>query len=376
MVSFRGNRGESCLRCCGLRRAGSWSIQSDKIWKLVNGRWRIVLKIHKTVQTQKIVTEAYEKVVNILKIEADAITSAAANLDRSSVGNALEILIGCKGKVVVTGIGKSGVIAQKIAQTLTSTGTMAVFLHPSDAIHGGLGVVEKADVLIALSNSGETDEIIGILPSLKQRGSSIISIVGNVHSALARQSDIVLDASVNKEACPLNLAPTASTTVALAIGDALAMALMELKGMTEEDFAANHPAGQLGKRLTLRVADLMHPSPNIMPSAGWLSVVKAISTHALGAVNVVDDSGKLLGIVTDGDLRRTIERTSPDDFSALTAVDMMTASPTAVSPEMLAFEALRIMEDRPSQISVLPVVDDELRCIGLLRLHDIVRSGL
>lgn len=320
--------------------------------------------------------DAYEKVIQILRIEADAISDAAANLERSSVERALDILIGCKGKAVVVGVGKSGVIAQKIAQTMTSTGTMAVYVHPSDALHGGLGVVTDEDVVIALSNSGETDEILAILPSLRRRGSAVISIVGNVNSTLARQSDVFLDGSVDKEACPLNLAPTASTTVALAIGDAVAMALMESKGLTQEDFAANHPAGRLGKRLTLKVSDLMHPSPNISPSAGWLEVVKAISSHALGAVNVIEENGKLLGIVTDGDLRRTIERTSPDNFSSLTAETMMTHRPIAGTPEMLAFEALKMMEDRPSQISVLPIVDHAGICVGLLRLHDVVRSGL
>ena len=252
---------------------------------------------------------------------------------------------------------------------------MAVFVHPSDALHGGLGVVASDDVVIALSNSGETEELLAILPTFKQRRVAIISIAGNLESTLANQADAVLDASVDKEACPLNLAPTASTTVALAIGDALAMALMEAKGLTSEDFAANHPAGQLGKRLTLRVTDLMHSSPNVDPSANWLEVVKAISASSLGAVNVVDTDLNLVGIVTDGDLRRTIERTSPDDFLGLTAQSMMTADPITASPEMLAFDALRLMEDRSSQISVLPVVNGG-RCVGLLRLHDIVRSGL
>jgi arabinose-5-phosphate isomerase len=174
----------------------------------------------------------------------------------------------------------------------------------------------------------------------------------------------------------LNLAPTASTTVALAIGDALAMALMEAKGLTAEDFAANHPAGQLGKRLTLTVEALMHPSPEVPLSAGWFEVIKAISKHSLGAVNVTDDTSKLLGIITDGDLRRTIEKTAPDQLSTLTAEGMMTASPVSALPEMLAYDALRIMEDRPSQISVLPVVNAGGTCVGLLRLHDIVKSGL
>jgi arabinose-5-phosphate isomerase len=324
----------------------------------------------------KIVTDNVERFARILRVEAEAILRASERLDRGDLDKALNILASTKGKVIVTGIGKSGVIAQKIAQTLTSTGTMAVFVHPSDAMHGGLGVVATGDVVIALSNSGETDELLAILPTLKKRGVLIISIAGNVESTLARHADAVLDASVDKEACPLNLAPTASTTVALAIGDALAMAVMESKGLSSEDFAANHPAGQLGKRLTLAVSDLMHPSPEISATSSWLDVVRAISKHALGAVNVIDAKNALLGIVTDGDLRRTIERTPPDALSSLTAAAMMTRSPVTASPEMLAFDALKLMEERSSQISVLPVVDGDNRCVGLLRLHDIVRSGL
>ncbi|MDQ3087345.1 MAG: KpsF/GutQ family sugar-phosphate isomerase, partial [Acidobacteriota bacterium] len=281
----------------------------------------------------------------------------------------------CDSKVIVIGIGKSGVIAQKIAQTLTSTGTIAVFVHPSDALHGSLGVIAAGDVVIALSNSGETDEILSLLPTIKSRDISIISIVGNLDSTLARQSDVVLDASVDQEACPLNLAPTASTTVALVIGDALAMTLMQAKGLTAEDFAANHPAGRLGKRLTLKVKNLMHESPNLATSATWLEVVKALSQHSLGAVNVTDANNNLIGIITDGDLRRTIEKTSPENFINLDAEQMMTHNPTVAAPEMLAYDALQLMENRPRQISVLPVVEGE-KCVGLIRLHDIVRSGL
>jgi arabinose-5-phosphate isomerase len=321
------------------------------------------------------VNRNYEKVIELLKLEAAAIERTAHVLDRKSVESAVEMLACCDSKVIVIGVGKSGVIAQKIAQTMTSTGTIAVFVHPSDALHGSLGVIARGDVVIALSNSGETDEILLLLPTLKTRGTKLISIVGNADSTLARQSDVVLDASVDKEACPLNLAPTTSTTVALAVGDAIAMTLMEAKNLTAEDFAANHPAGRLGKRLTLKVADLMHESPNIAPDANWLAVVKAISEHALGAVNVVDAENKLIGIVTDGDLRRTIEKTVPENLAALRAEQMMTAAPTVAAPEMLAFDALQLMENRPRQISVLPVVTGE-KCIGMLRLHDVVRSGL
>lgn len=320
-------------------------------------------------------SQNFEKVVELLLLEASAIERTAQILDRESVERAVEILSCCESKVIITGVGKSGVIAQKIAQTLVSTGTVAVFVHPSDALHGGLGVVAKNDVVIALSNSGETDELLLILPTLKLRGVKIISIVGNLDSTLARNSEVALDASVDKEACPLNLAPTTSTTVALAIGDALAMTLMEVKNLTEEDFAANHPAGRLGKRLTLKVSSLMHESPNVSLDANWLAVVKAISKFALGAVNVVDANGKLIGIVTDGDLRRTIEKTAPENFANLAAEQMMTRNPVTAKPEMLAFDALQLMENRPAQISVLPVVENE-KCVGLLRLHDIVRSGL
>ncbi|MGI8786536.1 MAG: KpsF/GutQ family sugar-phosphate isomerase [Pyrinomonadaceae bacterium] len=322
------------------------------------------------------VNNCFEKVAEILRLEAAAIEQAAKRLEKSVVEKAIEILERCDGKIIVVGVGKSGVIAQKIAQTLTSMGTIAVFVHPSDALHGSLGIITKGDVVIALSNSGETDEILLLLPTLKTRNICIISIVGNINSTLARKSDVVLDSSVDQEACPLNLAPTCSTTVALAIGDALAMTLLEAKNLTAEDFAANHPAGRLGKRLTLTVDNLMNESPNVSINASWLEVVKAISRHALGAVNVVDKRGKLIGIITDGDLRRTIEKTAPEDFSNLNAETMMTKNPTVAAPEMLAFDALKLMENRPMQISVLPVVNKRKICVGLLRLHDVVRSGL
>ena len=321
-------------------------------------------------------TDHFSKVIELLRLEASAIERAAARLDAASVEKSIELISGCTSKIVVTGVGKSGVIAQKIAQTLTSTGTVAVFVHPSDAMHGGLGVITAGDVVIALSNSGETDEIVMILPALAHRSVPLIALVGNVDSTLARKADVVLDASVDKEACPLNLAPTTSTTVALAIGDAIAMTLMEERGLTAEDFAANHPAGRLGKRLTMKVSDLMHESPNVAPEASWIEVVKAISRHALGAVNVINGDGRLTGIVTDGDLRRTIERTPADKLAVLSAEQMMTRDPITAAPGMLAFDALQLMENRPSQISVLPVADEHGRCVGLLRLHDVVRSGL
>lgn len=319
--------------------------------------------------------QAYEKVVELLRLEASQIERIIGRLAPETVEKAVDLLMCCQSKVIVTGVGKSAIIANKVADTMTSTGTVAVFLHSSDALHGGLGIITKDDVVIALSNSGETDELIAILPTIKNRNARIIAITGNLNSTLARQADVALDASVDQEACPLNLAPTTSTTVALSIGDALAMTLMQLKNLTAEAFALNHPAGRLGKRLTLKVKDLMHESPNVAPKDGWLEVVKAISKYSLGAVNVTDEQGNLIGIVTDGDLRRTIEKTLPENLANLCADQMMTQKPITTSPETLAFDALQIMENRPSQISVLPVVENE-RCVGLLRIHDIVKSGL
>jgi arabinose-5-phosphate isomerase len=324
---------------------------------------------------------SFSQVIDLLRAEADAIGKAASRLQATEIDSAIALLAACKGKVVLLGVGKSGIIAQKIAATMTSSGTAAVYLHPSDALHGGLGIVTSDDAVILLSNSGETDELLELLPYLKRREVPLIAIVGNVKSSIAQRADTVIDASVDQEACPLNLAPTASTTVALAIGDALAMTLMQAKGLTESDFASNHPAGQLGKRLTLRVADLMHSgteNPTIGTDAAWMEIVSAITQYGLGAVNVIDGDGRLTGIITDGDLRRSLQRIGPREvaFANIKCDDLMTRDPVVTNPEMLAFDALRLMEDRPSQINVLPVVNAEGRCVGLIRLHDIVRSGL
>lgn len=318
-------------------------------------------------------------VLELLHLESEAISRAAIRLDPEQVERVITLLSRCEGKVVILGVGKSGMIAQKIAATMTSTGTTALYLHPSEALHGGLAIVKSTDVVLILSKSGETDEIVGMLPYLKRRQVPIVGIVGNLNSTLARRADAVLDATVEREACPLDLAPTTSTTVALAIGDALAMTLMKVKGLTPDDFAANHPAGRLGKRLTLRVADLMHSesdNPTVKLNATWMEVVSAISVGGLGAVNVIDESGKLAGIITDGDLRRAVQLLDHAALEHLTSAEIMTRDPTVASPDLLAYDALRLMEDRPSQISVLPVVGEERVCVGLIRLHDIVRSGL
>jgi arabinose-5-phosphate isomerase len=324
-------------------------------------------------------TTCISQVSTLLKIEAEAITQAANRLQTEQVERAVRLLADCQSKVVLIGVGKSGIVARKIAATLTSVGTVAVYLHPSDALHGDLGIVTSKDVAVVLSNSGETDELIVMLPYLKRRQVPIIAIVGNLRSTLSGYADVVLNASVDKEACPFNLAPTTSTTVALAIGDALAMTLMTVKKFTQEDFALNHPAGRLGKRLTLRVKDLMHSGaahPTVSLQASVIEVISAISQAGLGAVNVVDDYSYLMGIITDGDIRRLLQRVRPADLESLVSDSIMTRNPVVVFPDALAYHALQLMEDRPSQISVLPVVDQERRCIGLIRLHDIVRSGL
>lgn len=321
----------------------------------------------------------FTRVQGFLRVESEAIAQTASRLQSNEVERVVQMLASCRGKIVILGVGKSGIIAQKIAATMTSTGTPAINLHPSDALHGGIGLVNADDVVMILSNSGETDEVIEMLPYLKRRQVPIIALVGNPKSTLARRADAIIDGSVEQEACPLNLAPTTSTTVALALGDALALTLMEVKGLTPADFAINHPAGQLGKRLTLTVGDLMHSgdnNPTIRIDAIWVEVVTRISDGGLGAVNVVDDGGLLAGIITDGDLRRAIQRLDHGALALLKCDEIMTRDPTVAKPELLAYDALRLMEDRPSQISVLPVVDDERVCVGLVRLHDIVRSGL
>lgn len=321
----------------------------------------------------------FAQVQGVLRLESEAIATMATRLKQDDIERVVQLLADCKGKIVLLGVGKSGIIAQKIAATMTSTGTAAIHLHPSDALHGGIGIIQPDDVVMILSNSGESDEIIEMLPYLKHRQVPIVALVGNLRSTLARRADAVIDGSVAQEACPLNLAPTTSTTVALALGDALAMTLMQAKGLTPDDFAINHPAGQLGKRLTLKVADLMHggkANPVVRLGAIWVELVKGISDGGLGAVNVIDENGRLSGIVTDGDLRRTIQRCDASSLASLKCDEVMTRNPASARPELLAYDALRLMEDRPSQISVLPVVAEDGVCVGLIRLHDIVRSGL
>jgi arabinose-5-phosphate isomerase len=316
--------------------------------------------------------------VDLLRHEANAIAAAADRLDLDQFSRAVEILARCTGAVATTGAGTSGIVARKIAATLTSTGTRALFVHPTDALHGGLGVIGSQEVVVAVSNSGETDEISALMPYLRSREVKVIAIVGDLDSALAREAAVALDATAEREAGPHGLVPTASVAVALAIGDALALTVMEEKGVTRDAFAANHPSGRLGRRLTLRVRDVMHEDrehPAMGPQASLLEVVGAITDGGLGAVNIVGDGDRLLGIITDGDVRRTIQRCEPEQLRDLRAEEVMTREAVVTSPHAMAYEALRLMEDRPSQIAVLPVVEDG-RCVGLVRLHDLVRIGL
>ena len=316
--------------------------------------------------------------VDVLRHEAAALSAAADRLDGEAFGRAIELLAECAGNVATVGAGTSGIIARKIAATLTSTGTPAVFVHPADALHGGLGVIGSQEVVIAVSNSGETSELSALLPYLRQREVPVIAIVGNLDSSLAREAAVALEARAEREAGPLDLVPTASSTVALAVGDALAIAVMELKGTTAESFAANHPSGRLGRRLTLRVRDVMHTGDEraaLGPDASLLDVVTAIGAGGMGAVVILDDGARLAGIITDGDVRRTLGRCEPASLGEMRARDMMTADPVVVAPDTMAYEAMQLMEDRPSQIAVLPVVEGG-SCVGIVRLHDLVRIGL
>lgn len=316
--------------------------------------------------------------MRVLELESRAVADLAPRIGQDFV-RAVELLHSLRsigGKAVVCGTGKSGLIAHKIAATFSSTGTPAVFLHPTDAAHGDLGMVAPHDVVIAISKSGETSELLTIVPTVKKLGSSLIAMVGNLTSTLARKSDIVLDCCVSREACPLDLAPTSSTTVALAMGDALAMALIKVGNFTPGQFAVFHPGGSLGRRLLLTVADLMHSgdrNPVLPPTSSAFDVVDKLTATKLGGVNVVDGSGRLVGLITDGDVRRKL-RVGPDFFN-LTATDLMTPSPGTISPQASANEAYRQMEYRKSQISVLPVVDANGICVGLIRLHDVIGGG-
>jgi arabinose-5-phosphate isomerase len=310
----------------------------------------------------------------VLAIEAAAITDLGPRLD-ASFDRACELCLGCQGRVVVTGMGKSGHIAGKIAATLASTGTPAFFVHPGEASHGDLGMITPQDLVIAISNSGETDELITILPLLKRLGVPLITLTGAPRSTLGGASTVVLDIGVREEACPLNLAPTASTTAALAMGDALAVALLESRGFTAEDFARAHPGGSLGRRLLLRVEDLMHQGdaiPRVSPDTPLAGGLVEMSRKGLGMTAVVDPAGRLAGIFTDGDLRRALDRTVDIHATPMSAV--MTPRCRTIGPQALAAEAVRLLEQY--KINALVVVDDDGRLVGALNIHDLLRAGV
>ncbi|KAA2284866.1 KpsF/GutQ family sugar-phosphate isomerase [Arenimonas fontis] len=287
---------------------------------------------------------------------------------------ACRLLLGCTGRVVCTGMGKSGHIATKIAATLASTGTPAFFLHPGEASHGDLGMVTDADVVLALSNSGESDEILTIVPALKRQGNPLVAMTGRPQSSLARLADVHLDVSVPAEACPLGLAPTSSTTASLALGDALAVALLEARGFTAEDFARSHPAGSLGRRLLLHIRDVMHTGEDVPVVAADVSTAAALlemSRKRLGMTAVVDGDGKLCGVFTDGDLRRALDD-EDTDLHATPISALMGRNPKTIGAEALAVEAAHLMEEH--KISALVVVDDQRRVIGALNIHDLLRA--
>ncbi|MCS7252851.1 MAG: KpsF/GutQ family sugar-phosphate isomerase [Armatimonadota bacterium] len=318
--------------------------------------------------------DVIELVRDVMRTEAEAILEATKRVGDEFV-KAINMILNCRGKVVVTGVGKSGAIARKIAATLCSTGTPSLFLHPAEGVHGDIGAVTSDDLLIAISYSGESDELRLLLPALKRIGVPIIAMTGNRLSLLARHADVVIDISVEREACPLNLAPTASTTLSLAIGDALALATMKLKRFTKEDFARFHPGGALGRRLLLRVRDLMRTGDRLAKVKYDQPAIMAyvvITKARAGACVVVDDDGKLLGIVTDGDMRRAVLK----DIDALNEpiTKVMTSNPKTISPEALATEALRLMQLH--SIDDLPVVDDDGRPIGMLDVQDLLSAGI
>ena len=319
-----------------------------------------------------------EQAKRVLRIEADAVAALIDRIDER-FEQAVELILDCKGRVVVTGMGKSGLIGKKIAATLASTGTPALFLHPAEGIHGDLGMVTRGDTVIALSNSGETEEVARMLPALKRLGIKLIALTGNTDSTLAKNSDVVIDVGVKEEACPLGLAPTASTTATLAMGDALAVALLDKRGFREEDFACFHPGGALGKRLLLRVQDLMHTGDAI-PVVSEATLIKdaiyEISSKKMGVTSVLDSAGKLVGVISDGDLRRWMERTEKTGENLLSkeAKDIMTKKPKVIKRETLAAEAVAIMER--NSITCLIVTDHDAKPEGVIHLHDLLKAGV
>ncbi len=320
-------------------------------------------------------TAGLELAKKVLRLEASAILGLVERLDGGAFDQAVQLLFECRGRVIVTGMGKSGIICRKIAATLSSTGTSAWFLHPAEATHGDLGAIREDDVVMALSHSGETEEIVRLLEAIRRIGARLVALTGQPGSTLARAADVALDCSIAKEACPMNLVPTASTTAALALGDALALTLSVRKGFREEDFASLHPGGKLGKRL-MRVENVMSggdAAPRVHRDARMPEIIHEMSSKRLGMTSVVDDHGRLSGVFTDGDLRRLF-MTRPQDVLTLVAGDVMTPNPITVPRDVLAVEALRIMETH--KITSVIVVDENRTVEGVIHLHDLWRTQM
>lgn len=318
--------------------------------------------------------EIIEFAKEVISVEADALLKIKDRIGDDFV-SACECLFSCKGRIVVTGMGKSSHIASKIAATLASTGSPAFFVHPAEAIHGDIGVVLAKDVVLAISNSGNTPEILAILPAIRHRGAPLISLTGNPESILAKEATINIDIGVEKEACPFGLAPTSSTTAALAMGDALAIALLKMRGFTAKDFALSHPGGALGKRLLLKIDDLMHAGdamPQVQKGATLPQVLMEMTQKKLGMTTVVDNNGKLLGVFTDGDLRRALEKRI--DIHDTKVETVMTKNPKVIASEVLAIDALNFMEQH--SITALPIVNKQNIALGVVHLHDILKAGL
>ncbi|MCM1339163.1 MAG: KpsF/GutQ family sugar-phosphate isomerase [Muribaculaceae bacterium] len=310
----------------------------------------------------------------VLEIEANSILRLKSNIG-DAFDKAIDILYNCKGRVIVTGMGKSGLIGKKIAATMSSTGTPSYFLHPAESTHGDSGVITRDDVIIAISNSGETQELMNLLPLIKRFGCPMIGMTGNLNSTLAKTSEVVLDISVEREACPLGKAPTASTTATLAMGDTLAVCLMEKKGFTKEDFLMFHPSGKLGKGLTYKVSDLMisgERMPLVSDNVSFTSAINTISEYKLGMVMVIDSNGLLSGVLTDGDIRRTIIKHS--DSANLAVKDVMTTNPKRITEDAYAASALNLMEKY--SITALAVVDSDNAPVGVIHVHDLLRAGV
>nr|WP_017854099.1 KpsF/GutQ family sugar-phosphate isomerase [Leptospira interrogans] len=318
----------------------------------------------------------FEKIEKAIDTEIESILYFRKNLD-PSIKQAIELILECKGKLIVTGVGKSGDVGKKISSTLSSTGTPSVFLHPADAAHGDAGIISCEDIIIAIGKSGESEELLNLIPTIKNIGAKLVSMTANVDSKLAKESDVVLITPVLKEACPLELAPTSSTTIALILGDAIAMCLMELKNFKRENFALYHPAGRLGKRLSLKIDDVMRKDKDlakVLPDTKLENILTEITVKRQGATGVIDLNGTLLGIITDFDIRKKLKEGKLD--SSILAEQLMNPSPTMFLSGSNAYDVLKQMESRPNPISVAPIVDNSKRLIGIVSIHDLLQKGL